>query len=730
MRRATAGLILRYSAIGLAILAIACTAPTVPTLSPPVALPPPPRVSLAETAPAPPAPAPTVAAVLTPATTGRPPLQSSLVRPETPFVQLTAGGRQFCGLQDDGAALCWTPASNAIADGSRNAPDSTAENPLLQPATSEKFQQIAAGGDFFCGLLDDGAVQCSYSPDGIGAVPEGNFTAIAAGSRHACALDADGKAVCWGRSTDAVATADDAGRTTPPPDASFVAIAAGGAHSCGLTVDASLLCWGQNPDGRADPQTGPFRQLALGANHTCALRPDGTAFCQGDDASGQSRPPATPFTQIALGREHGCGVTAAGAIQCWGAGWAENGAPAGEFTAVSVGENSVCGLRPAGSAECWGPDPAPFPYYLTPASAPAPGLSHPELAAVGIYQPVDLFSWPDGRLAVVDRKGAIVLFAEGTEPQLVLDLSDRVDGRWETGLFSAALDPDFPESPFLYVYYTNVVEPDGSEPAITARLARFPVSDAGVASPPDELVILELPKQKRHHGGAVRFGPDQMLYLGIGDDFEWRTAADLSLLYGKIIRIEMRGATAAQPYRIPPDNPFIAQSGANAAARPEIWAYGLRNPWRMSFDSQGRLWVADVGGDYREELSIATAGAHLGWPIFEGDVCHQRRTEVISCKRPSSWPDLTFPVYQYDADAGDCAITGVLANTRYDGIVLVADLCSGRVWALTGRAGSGWHAQELGRYHPPIYSLAADASGAVYILTAGRGGILRLELSE
>ena len=670
----------------------------------------------------------------TPATTGRPPLQSSLVRPETPFVQLTAGGRQFCGLQDDGAALCWTPASNAIADGSRNATDSTAKNPLLRPASAEKFQQIAAGGDFFCGLLDNGAVRCSYSPDGVGAAPEGIYTAIAAGARHACALDAAGQAVCWGRRTDNLADANaDDGRTTPPSAASFAAIAAGGAHSCGLTVDAGLLCWGQNPDGRADPQTGPFRQLALGANNTCALRPDGTAFCQGDDASGQSSPPATRFTQIALGREHGCGVTAGGAIECWGADWAENGAPAGAFTAVSAGGDAVCGLRPAGSAECWGPGPAPLPYYFTAGITPAPGLTHPELAAVGIAHPLDLFSWPDGRIAVVDRQGVIALFAAGAQPQIVLDISDRVDGkRGETGLLSAALDPDFPESPFLYVYYTNVVEQEGNESAIATRLARFSVSAAGAALQQDELIILELPQQDPHHnGGAVRFGPDQMLYLGIGDDRNWRTAADLSLLYGKIIRIDVRGATAEQPYRIPDDNPFADGDGDAAAARPEIWAYGLRNPWRMSFDPPGRLWVGDVGGAHREELSIATAGAHLGWPTFEGDVCRQRSSAAVNpCDPPSHWPDFTFPVYQYDRSAGaDCAITGVLANTRYDSIVFIADLCSARVYAISSRAGSGWHAQELGRYHAPVYALAADANGEVYIL-AGRGGILRLELTE
>lgn len=641
-------------------------------------------------------------------------------------MQITAGAHQFCGLQEDGAALCWAPAPGAT-------PDS-----LLRPETSGKFQQITVGDAAFCGLLDDGSIRCGEkSFNGITAAPEGNFIAVAAGGQHACALDAGGSAVCWGRSSnadandsynadadaDADANANDDGRTTPPSAASFIAIAAGGAHSCGLTFEDGLLCWGQNPDGRADPQPGPFQQLALGVNNTCALRPDGTVFCQGDDSAGQSSPPEIRFTQISLGQEQGCGVTDAGVIECWGAVRPETGFPAGAFTAVSVGRHSVCGLRPAGYAECWGlaQSPEPFPYYLRPANVPLPGID----AATVIGRPVELFSWPDGRIAMVDRAGLIRLYADGSEPHMVLDISDRAAAGGALNMLSAALDPEFDEFPFLYVYYTYTEAAGGNAPVVTARLARFPVSSDAIALQQDELTIMELSKASEHHsGGAIRFGPDRMLYLGIGDDYKPRNAEDRSVLHGSIIRIDGRNASAEQPYRIPDDNPFVGQ----AEVRPEIWAYGLREPWRMSFDRQGRLWVGDIGWFNQDELSIAVAGANLGWPIFEGEVCHERYWDDNQC---NLWPDLTAPVYTYSRGPDNCgAISGALANTRYDDAVFFSDSCTGRVWALTSRSAADWHVQEVARFDYPVAALAADANGDVYVLTHGHGGVFRLDFGE
>ena len=142
-----------------------------------------------------------------------------------------------------------------------------------------------------------------------------------------------------------------------------------------------------------------------------------------------------------------------------------------------------------------------------------------------------------------------------------------------------------------------------------------------------ELVILAMPDLgPLHVGGAIRFGPDGMLYLGLGDNNNEDNAQNLASRHGKIIRIDVRGATAEQPYRIPDDNPFATTPGAS----PEVWAYGLRHPWRMDFDAAGNLWVADVGDLSMEEVSVATAGANLGWPLFEGTLCVQAAEECAA----------------------------------------------------------------------------------------------------
>ena len=204
-----------------------------------------------------------------------------------------------------------------------------------------------------------------------------------------------------------------------------------------------------------------------------------------------------------------------------------------------------------------------------------------------------------GGLAIVHRSGVIAAHYDepnAPPPQPILDLTDEVVCcPYESGMFSAALDPQFQDFPFLYIWYRAISDnvPSEGEPGFVGRLARFRVN-RGIAVRGSELAVIEvdLPKHGRL-GGDIRFGADGMLYLGIGDNEKPADAQRLNNLRGKIIRIDVRGATAAQPYRIPPDNPFVSAPNA----RPEIWAYGLRNPWRMAFDPQNpnSLFVADVG---------------------------------------------------------------------------------------------------------------------------------------
>ena len=283
-------------------------------------------------------------------------------------------------------------------------------------------------------------------------------------------------------------------------------------------------------------------------------------------------------------------------------------------------------------------------------------------------------------------------------------------------MLSAAVDPRFEEFPWLYVYYHAKID----DASAVGRLSRFPVVD-GYARAGSELMMLEFYSLgDLHHGGAVRFGPDGMLYLGIGDNQRPDNAQDLGNLRGKIIRIDPWGATAEQPYRIPADNPFANTPGA----LPEIWAYGLRNPWRMAFDRQGRLFVADVGSHYDEEVSIAAAGANLGWPVFEGNHCREDASEICADFAAGS----VAPIHTYYGSAGCAIIGGVAVPWLGDGFVF-GDFCLALLWLLSEDEAGDWKVRELAQLpRPPIMSIAMGHNETVYVLIAN-GPIMRLERS-
>ena len=630
------------------------------------------------------------------------------VYPARRFIQLAAGFDVFCGLQQDGRVFCWGHAgvSNYV-------------NYLHNVLAFATFRQIAVGRGFFCGIRSDNAIQCvgNYADILSRPAPRGHFHAVSAGKDHACALDQLGAPLCWGEDTG--------GSAAPSDNIRFTAIAAGNDDTCALDSRRELHCWGRNFafSAIATAPPGPYQSLALGRrSKPCALHHDGTVWCLADAGREWFRPaPAAVFTQVTSGQRHGCGINAAGTVQCWGNAAAAGSVPPGPFTAVAANRNDTCGLRPEGYAECWGPSNLVWPDYSPPAPPPPSAAVSPAFAGRAFAAPVDLFPWPDGATAVVERAGSINSYTSAGAARLILDLtaSTTLDG-YGWGMLSAALDPDFDRFPYLYVYYHRQSDnpagesDDRSANPVVARLSRFPIVN-GAAIPQDELPILELSERDQdHQGGAIRFGPDGMLYLGLGDNFAEQNAASLSNLNGKIIRIDVRNASAALPYRIPDDNPFIATPGA----RPEIYAYGLRNPWRMDFDRQGRLWVGDVGKNHAEELSLVGPGDNLGWPVFEGTYC---RSDEHTCAASLAVP----PVIEYYHTHG-CAITGVVAHSKYDNTVIYSDLCSGRVWALTGNPQAGWQTRLIIHDGHPVLSLNADADGNVYLLRPGRP-ILRLE---
>ena len=622
------------------------------------------------------------------------------------FVQVGTGENHACAVRSDGSTRCW----GGNDDGQLDVPSGVT------------FRQIASGGRFSCGITTEGTLACWGRNNHQQANPPGGqFTEVSAGRDHACAIGPGG-ATCWGwRAND---------RTAVPPGVALSAIGAGAEHTCGLAAAGDLICWGGNDDGRADSRPGPFRALAVGVAHTCVLGTDGRALCQGQRDNGRGLPPATVFDYISAGSDRTCGAQATGQVECWDArptgAPLETFGPPGAYTSLSVGWHDACAINEVGQVACWSsvPDPLPEPYNRLLVANAFPDIE--------LVQPTEMFPWPFGGLAVVEKTGSIAVLSSEFGSRPLLDLTDVVYSEEdEMGMLSAAVDPDFETSPFLYVYYTMLDKDDDDR--WFARLSRFPVED-GIAVREQELVILDIHRHTQsefHWGGAIRFGPDGMMYLGTGDS-NCRCSQALESWHGKIIRIDVRGASADQRYRIPDDNPLRDTPGA----RPEIWAYGVRNPWRMAFDPQdGKLWVGDAGHALEEEVSIVTPGANLGWPDFEGFGCSKSgRTTHIDPRLESAYmcqyhSNLTMPVVSYDHRQG-CAIVGgaVYRGTSIpslNGVYLFGDYCEGQVWALDSNVEPGWGLVEIAELDRPLSSFGIDADGELFMVTFG-GPLVRL----
>ena len=233
-----------------------------------------------------------------------------------------------------------------------------------------------------------------------------------------------------------------------------------------------------------------------------------------------------------------------------------------------------------------------------------------------------------------------------------------------------------------------------------------------------EAVIMEVAQPySNHNGGQLAFGPDGYLYLGPGDGGSGGDPSgngqNLGTLLGKILRIDVRGVRNG--YRIPPDNPFVGVQGA----RPEVWAYGMRNPWRFSFDSAtGRLWAADVGQNAWEEVNRVERGGNYGWNVMEGRHCYKPSS---GCDRS----ELILPLAEYSHNDG-CSVTGgfVYRGQRLaslQGAYLYADYCSGKIWALRPQSDGSVSNEEILDTNLQIASFAQDLAGEVYILSHNQG---------
>ena len=338
-------------------------------------------------------------------------------------------------------------------------------------------------------------------------------------------------------------------------------------------------------------------------------------------------------------------------------------------------------------------------------------------------RPTNMLQVPESnRMLLTEQDGLIVSFdrdANASQTATVLDWRDKTsrDGN-EEGLLGFAFDPGFARNGFVYLYYSAS---GGARRTVISRLHASGAGSALRIDPASELVILTVPQPfSNHNGGQIAFGPDGMLYAGIGDGGSEGdpngNGQDLTKnLLATIIRIDVRNAGPTQPYAIPADNPF---ANAPNGARPETWAYGLRNPWRFSFDdATGTLWVGDVGQDVYEEIDIVTKGENYGWNIMEASHCYKPKS---GCNQSG----LVLPVAEYSHDGGACSVTGGFvyhgsAVPGLRGYYVFGDYCSGKISALPAaeaRNGANLAPILLMDANFQIPSFAVDSDGELYAL--------------
>ncbi len=364
--------------------------------------------------------------------------------------------------------------------------------------------------------------------------------------------------------------------------------------------------------------------------------------------------------------------------------------------------------------------------------APAPRLDVLRLrlasVALGLDAPVFVTHAGDGsgRLFVVEKAGLIrIIGDDGVLPVPFLDIRDRVGSSGsEQGLLGLAFAPDYLSRGHFFVNYTD--RRGGTV------VARFTVSaDPDAADPGSEFRVLAFDQPAaNHNGGMLAFGPDGYLWIGTGDggaaNDRFGNGQNPDTLLGKMLRLDVTSDPAV-PYLIPGDNPWINADWNRRDMRDEVWAVGLRNPWRYSFDrATGDLWIADVGQNIYEEVHFVPAGSqgalNFGWPIMEGTHCFPKDA---ACERAG----LEIPVLDYEHAGNGCSVTGgyVYRGATFStlvGVYLYADYCSGKIWGLTPDEG-GWRDALLLESGLNISSFGEDEAGELYVVSL-RGGVYRV----
>ena len=346
----------------------------------------------------------------------------------------------------------------------------------------------------------------------------------------------------------------------------------------------------------------------------------------------------------------------------------------------------------------------------------------------GLDNPIAISSAADGRIFVVEQTGKVAIVQSGAITATFLDISSRISCCGERGLLGLAFHPQYASNGRFFVRYTD--------PAGDVRVSEFRVgSDPNAADPKSEKILLTIPHPNfaNHNGGVIAFGPDGYLYIGTGDGGSGgdpnNHGQSLSALLGKLLRIDVDHATAGNAYGIPSGNPFAGQAGLD----PEIFAYGLRNPYSFSFDREtGDLWIGDVGQDQWEEVDRASAasgggrGANFGWSVMEAAHCYKPGTGCDTSGK-------VLPLAEYSHGSNDsigCAIIGGFvyrgaSNAALAGRYFFADNCSGTVWDVTAAGPASQSPQLLLSSGLHITGWGQGADGELYVV-ASDGGLYHL----
>lgn len=355
-------------------------------------------------------------------------------------------------------------------------------------------------------------------------------------------------------------------------------------------------------------------------------------------------------------------------------------------------------------------------------SAAAPVALAPVIPGESLSSPVWVTPVPDGSgdMVVVEQQGTVKRFHPAAQRAkgIFLDIRDRVDrGGWEEGLLSLAFHPRFQANGTFFVYYSA----HNPRRSVVSRLR---IDGTGKGDAATEQVVLTVRQPySNHNGGLLLFGPDGTLYIGLGDGGAGGdphgNGQNLKTLLGSILRIDVDRPGGGRAYGIPADNPFAT---ATDGTRPEIWAYGLRNPWRFSFDrATGDLFAADVGQNRIEEVHRIVKGGNHGWNIMEGRSCYGR----WRCDQEG----LVLPITEYDHGAGKSITGGYVyrgtAVPALRGQYLFADFSSGTIWHIPADTADFAQPLVLLRTELRISSFGEDASGELFVVDL-RGGIYRL----